>query len=205
MKCIIFYRSIFWAKYKYKPFSFSRTKRKNSRIFSKIKQLHSSVLQPNKSSWLPQSLSPVKPHACDYHTKYSPGHAVAPVPAARKANNRTVVLLRTSPENKPYAEEDGSTTVVNGTAKPVKKVEFCKTELHFAADSGKVNIVETDGKPPPTNKFRRRRRSHGLNAQQVRLNNERGQGSRRFGKVFLRGRCAIQCLRMKIYSWMNRK
>lgn len=42
-----------------------------------------------------------------------------------------------------------------------KKVEFCKTEIHFAADSGRVNIVETDGKPPPTNNFRRRRRSSG--------------------------------------------
>ncbi|XP_011308989.1 uncharacterized protein [Fopius arisanus] len=40
-----------------------------------------------------------------------------------------------------------------------KKVGFCKTEIHFAADSGKVNIVETDGKPPPTNKFRRRRKN----------------------------------------------
>lgn len=40
-----------------------------------------------------------------------------------------------------------------------KKVEFCKTEIHFAADSGRVNIVETDGKPPPTSNFRRRRRS----------------------------------------------
>ncbi|XP_022918492.2 interaptin isoform X1 [Onthophagus taurus] len=43
-----------------------------------------------------------------------------------------------------------------------KKVEFCKTEVHFAADSGKVNIVETDEKPPPTNNFRRRRRYSGL-------------------------------------------
>lgn len=42
-----------------------------------------------------------------------------------------------------------------------KKVEFCKTEIHFAADSGRVNIVETDGKPPPTNNFRRRRRASG--------------------------------------------
>lgn len=42
-----------------------------------------------------------------------------------------------------------------------KKVEFCKTEVHFAADSGKVNIVETDEKPPPTNNFRRRRRNSG--------------------------------------------
>jgi hypothetical protein len=42
-----------------------------------------------------------------------------------------------------------------------KRVEFCKTEIHFAAESGRVNIVETDGKPPPTNNFRRRRRSSG--------------------------------------------
>nr|XP_015840216.1 PREDICTED: uncharacterized protein LOC656219 isoform X5 [Tribolium castaneum] len=42
-----------------------------------------------------------------------------------------------------------------------KKVEFCKTEVHFAAESGKVNIVETDEKPPPTNNFRRRRRNSG--------------------------------------------
>ncbi|XP_032583182.1 serine-rich adhesin for platelets isoform X4 [Drosophila sechellia] len=41
-----------------------------------------------------------------------------------------------------------------------KRVEFCKTEVHFAAESGRVNIVETDGKPPPTQNFRRRRRSN---------------------------------------------
>lgn len=41
-----------------------------------------------------------------------------------------------------------------------KRVEFCKTEVHFAAESGKFNIVETDEKPPPSNNFRRRRRSH---------------------------------------------
>lgn len=44
-----------------------------------------------------------------------------------------------------------------------KKVEFCKTEVHFAAESGRVNIVETDEKPPPTQNFRRRRRNSGLN------------------------------------------
>lgn len=60
-------------------------------------------------------------------------------------------------------KEETTTQVVNGS-KPVKKVEFCKTEIHFAADSGKVNIVETDGKPPPTNKFRRRRRKDSVAA-----------------------------------------
>lgn len=39
----------------------------------------------------------------------------------------------------------------------VKKVEFCKTELHFAAETGKVNIIATDEKPPPSNDFRKRR------------------------------------------------
>ncbi|XP_031768160.2 uncharacterized protein MAL13P1.304 isoform X2 [Galleria mellonella] len=39
----------------------------------------------------------------------------------------------------------------------VKRVEFCKTELHFAAESGKVNIIATDEKPPPSNDFRKRR------------------------------------------------
>ncbi|KAM7350926.1 uncharacterized protein ACRADG_003915 isoform 2-T3 [Cochliomyia hominivorax] len=38
-----------------------------------------------------------------------------------------------------------------------KRVEFSKTEVHFATESGRVNIVETDSKPPPTNNFRRRR------------------------------------------------
>ncbi|XP_045445527.1 serine-rich adhesin for platelets [Melitaea cinxia] len=38
-----------------------------------------------------------------------------------------------------------------------KKVEFCKTELHFAVDTGTVNIIATDEKPPPSNDFRRRR------------------------------------------------
>lgn len=46
--------------------------------------------------------------------------------------------------------------------KKTKKVEFCKTEVHFTAESGKVNIVETDEKPPPTNNFRRRRKNIGL-------------------------------------------
>lgn len=40
-----------------------------------------------------------------------------------------------------------------------KRVEFCKTEVHFAPESGRVNIVETENKPPPTNNFRRRRSS----------------------------------------------
>uniref|UniRef100_A0A2A4JNN4 DUF4739 domain-containing protein n=1 Tax=Heliothis virescens TaxID=7102 RepID=A0A2A4JNN4_HELVI len=39
----------------------------------------------------------------------------------------------------------------------VKRVEFCKTEVHFAAESGKVNIIATDEKPLPSTDFRKRR------------------------------------------------
>lgn len=49
----------------------------------------------------------------------------------------------------------------NNLNRRTKKVEFCKTEVHFAAESGKVNIVATDEKPPPTQNFRRRRRNSG--------------------------------------------
>ncbi|KRT81197.1 hypothetical protein AMK59_5516 [Oryctes borbonicus] len=52
-----------------------------------------------------------------------------------------------------------------------KKVEFCKTEVHFTAESGKVNIVETDEKPPPTSNFRRRRRNSGLIQDEFKNNN----------------------------------
>lgn len=43
--------------------------------------------------------------------------------------------------------------------KKTKKVGFCKTEVHFAPDSGKINIVETDEKPPPTQVYRRKKRT----------------------------------------------
>ncbi|KAJ8928045.1 hypothetical protein NQ314_019458 [Rhamnusium bicolor] len=62
-------------------------------------------------------------------------------------------------ESKYFIKEDDDD--INTNRKP-KKVEFCKTEVHFAAESGKVNIVATDEKPPPTQNFRRRRRSSGL-------------------------------------------
>ncbi|ODN00479.1 hypothetical protein Ocin01_06195 [Orchesella cincta] len=41
-----------------------------------------------------------------------------------------------------------------------KKVEFCKTEVHFTPDSGRFNIVETDeNKPSTAHLFRRKKRS----------------------------------------------
>ncbi|XP_028165858.1 uncharacterized protein LOC114356722 isoform X3 [Ostrinia furnacalis] len=53
-------------------------------------------------------------------------------------------------------DDDNKKSNEDGDRK-VKKVEFCKTELHFAAESGRVNIIATDEKPPPTNDFRKRR------------------------------------------------
>ncbi|KAL1140132.1 hypothetical protein AAG570_000064 [Ranatra chinensis] len=52
------------------------------------------------------------------------------------------------PEDKPIETAD---------RKP-KRVEFCKTEVHFAPEAGKFNIVETDEKPPPNQIFRRKKK-----------------------------------------------
>ncbi|XP_046389873.1 uncharacterized protein LOC124158684 isoform X2 [Ischnura elegans] len=56
-------------------------------------------------------------------------------------------------------EVDGTRTEGGLKVRTSKKVEFSKTEVHFAAESGRFHIVETAGKPPPSNNFRRRRRS----------------------------------------------
>lgn len=58
----------------------------------------------------------------------------------------------------------------NYLSRRTKKVEFCKTEVHFAAESGKVNIVATDEKPPPTQNFRRRRRNSGPTLEEFNKN-----------------------------------
>ncbi|XP_052737523.1 general transcriptional corepressor trfA [Bicyclus anynana] len=47
--------------------------------------------------------------------------------------------------------------ITDDSDRKTKRVEFCKTELHFAVDTGTVNIIATDEKPPPSNDFRRRR------------------------------------------------
>ncbi|XP_025832498.1 probable serine/threonine-protein kinase DDB_G0282963 [Agrilus planipennis] len=63
-----------------------------------------------------------------------------------------------------------------------KKVEFCKTEVHFAPDSGKINIIETDEKPPPTNTFRRRRRNSGSSyVEMIEECNKKGVPTLHFG------------------------
>ncbi|XP_050672577.1 MATH and LRR domain-containing protein PFE0570w-like isoform X2 [Leptidea sinapis] len=61
------------------------------------------------------------------------------------------VMIESDDSNtKPILNDD------NGDRR-TKKVEFCKTELHFAAESGTVNIIATDEKPPPSYDFRKKR------------------------------------------------
>lgn len=71
-----------------------------------------------------------------------------------------------APQRRKSLVFDDSTENFEETNGRKKRVEFCKTEVHFAAESGRVNIVETDEKPPPTNNFRRRRRNSGLQPSQ---------------------------------------
>nr|CAD7440079.1 unnamed protein product [Timema bartmani] len=58
-----------------------------------------------------------------------------------------------------YEDDNEESSQQNCMGKKTKRVEFCKTEVHFAAEPGRFNIVETDEKPPPNNMFRRRRRN----------------------------------------------
>lgn len=75
-----------------------------------------------------------------------------------KTNNDTRYRRTSLALTDQYPKQDDDENNFN---RRTKKVEFCKTEVHFAAESGKVNIVATDEKPPPTQNFRRRRRNSG--------------------------------------------
>jgi hypothetical protein len=76
----------------------------------------------------------------------------------RTSNDRKISLVNL---NGAHVDKTASNDGFLDDNRRHKRVEFCKTEIHFAADSGRVNIVETDGKPPPTSNFRRRRRTSG--------------------------------------------
>jgi len=39
-----------------------------------------------------------------------------------------------------------------------KKVEFCRTEVHFDTTPGKINIVDMDDKPAPAQLYRPKKR-----------------------------------------------
>lgn len=86
---------------------------------------------------------------------------------------KVTIDLKNAPKNEITRDSNSQENVLflsDCSTKPTKKVGFCKTEVHFVADSGKVNIVETDGKPPPTNRFRRRRRNNSNNGLGISAN-----------------------------------
>lgn len=82
-------------------------------------------------------------------------HSIAVDETKYVKDSKTLVNLN-GLNSKEWNSSSGNLLDENG--RRLKRVEFCKTEVHFAAESGRVNIVETDGKPPSTNNFRRRRR-----------------------------------------------
>lgn len=71
---------------------------------------------------------------------------------------------RKSPVNINRLSDWNAASILDDNNRRLRRVEFCKTEVHFAAESGRVNIVETDEKPPSTNNFRRRRRHSSISS-----------------------------------------
>ncbi|KAJ6646459.1 hypothetical protein Bhyg_01670 [Pseudolycoriella hygida] len=115
----------------------------------------SSVLLNRDTSFGEQRLSPSEN---GYENKR---HSIAVEETKYVKDSKTLVNLN-GLNAKEWNSSSGNLLDENG--RRMKRVEFCKTEVHFAAESGRVNIVETDGKPPSTNNFRRRRRISAPNA-----------------------------------------
>lgn len=104
-----------------------------------------------------RSLKPIIPSSSPTEGELSKRHSIAVEETWRDVRKTSQVHV-----NGGTAVTSSSHTTTSHLSKgsAQKRVEFCKTEVHFAAESGRVNIVETDGKPPPTQNFRRRRRSN---------------------------------------------
>ncbi|KAK9889525.1 hypothetical protein WA026_006879 [Henosepilachna vigintioctopunctata] len=108
----------------------------------------------SNNHWNEEPEKDVKRHSIAVdETKYVSQNKISSEP------RRTSLVINEKFLNAPVTLENGDHDF-SAFNKKSKKVEFCKTEVHFAAESGKVNIVETDEKPPPTQNFRRRRRNN---------------------------------------------
>ncbi|XP_065200784.1 uncharacterized protein LOC135831880 isoform X1 [Planococcus citri] len=95
--------------------------------------------------------------ACD-DTKYMASMLTIPEPLspekAPSPGKSTVVNVNN------FESSNTSSPITDTDAKKPKKVEFSRTEVHFAAtEPGKIRIVETNEKPPSTNLYRRKKRS----------------------------------------------
>lgn len=118
----------------------------------------SSVLLNRDTNLSEQRLSPT---ANGYENKR---HSIA-VDETKYVNDSKTLINLNGLNSKEW--NSSSNNLLDENGRRMKRVEFCKTEVHFAAESGRVNIVETDGKPPSTNNFRRRRRISAPNAETV--------------------------------------
>uniref|UniRef100_A0A336KDH1 CSON005454 protein n=1 Tax=Culicoides sonorensis TaxID=179676 RepID=A0A336KDH1_CULSO len=97
----------------------------------------------------------------DSHLISLPKSSKFSMPTTLSTGSRFDFEGRTSIHINGHNEDDSSSQdgiLDENGKKSTKRVEFCKTEVHFTPDSGRVNIVESEAKPPPTNNFRRRRR-----------------------------------------------
>ncbi|KAH8273899.1 hypothetical protein KR044_003194 [Drosophila immigrans] len=99
----------------------------------------------------------VQPPASPNEAELSKRHSIAVEETWRDIRKTSQVHVNGDAANGNSSNISSSSQLQRSSAQ--KRVEFCKTEVHFAAESGRVNIVETDGKPPPTQNFRRRRRT----------------------------------------------
>lgn len=114
-------------------------------------ETNSSVLL-NRDTNLSELQQRVSPTENEYENKR---HSIAVDETKYVRDSKTLVNLN-GLQSKEW--NSSSSNILDENGRRMKRVEFCKTEVHFAAESGRVNIVETDGKPPSTNNFRRRRR-----------------------------------------------
>lgn len=68
--------------------------------------------------------------------------------------------------------------------KTSKKVEFCKTEVHFTPESGKIEIIETEKKPIKTLNLRKVRKSNKKLQSVVENNSSRNSNGPNKGTFF---------------------
>lgn len=154
------------------PFDSQREAIKKGRVLETIRRFEPTPLIKANSYFLEQIAEKPNPTsinsdldilskrhsiACD-DSAYMPSTFITPEPSfAEKISlpgKPTVVNVNN------FESDDTPLPVVDIDTKKPKKVEFSKTEVHFAAaEPGKIKIVETDEKPPPNNLYRRKKRS----------------------------------------------
>ncbi|CAF4773455.1 unnamed protein product [Pieris macdunnoughi] len=98
------------------------------------------------STFKPTRISPLKEH----HEKYLTDDNNI---ISLQSKGKVTITLPVTVED----DDPSSMLTSDDNDKRTKRVGFCKTELHFAAESGTVNIIATDEKPPPSNDFRRKK------------------------------------------------